>query len=429
MKKVIILISILVVIISCDKYPYPGTETLEMLSFNVVGNNQSAEAENYLTDSIGIVYNYESVSLTGDNSFSVEFEVVAGGGMVEQTILHSNSSGKIFTRWKLGNESNDQKLIATIYDSEGKFLTQAEIEATAFFMGKLNTITKGFLVGINDMVCDTVNYRSMLISGRDIYINKDKFYDWKPISFSYNTTLSELEINSKGEIFGGGRDGNLYKSTDWGQNWTRLPKPIPEHNYSFQLSISKDDHIWVSRWDLVMHCSTDGGLTWQKDTTNTASDSPLGPVYLFNDTSHLSLALDVKQTFDGGVTWKTLNNPQYPSTLFVTDKNEIIVQGQEGGFTLYKSVDSGETYKKVLSPIVAYGTTSWHCYDKFKNYYYVLAPGGGVWKTKDFEEFEELITFETQRNLFIDHRGTIYAGGFNYANAEDDPTLILPGND
>jgi hypothetical protein len=113
--------------------------------------------------------------------------------------------------------------------------------------------------------------------------------------------------------------------------------------------------------------------------------------------------------------------------MFVTDENAIIAQNQ-GGFHLNKSVDGGNTYKDVFSPHVAYGTSSKHCYLKFKNDYYVLAPGGGVWKTNDFEQFEKLITFETQRNLFIDHRGTIYAGGFNYANAEDDPTLILPGN-
>ena len=83
-------------------------------------------------------------------------------------------------------------------------------------------------------------------------------------------------------------------------------------------------------------------------------------------------------------------------------------------------------YKKVFSPSVAYGTTSWHCYDKFKDYYYVLAPGGGVWKTKDFENFEELMKFTVQRNLFIDHTGTVYACGFNYSNAEPEPTLVLP---
>jgi photosystem II stability/assembly factor-like uncharacterized protein len=279
------------------------------------------------------------------------------------------------------------------------------------------------------MVRDTVNQRSMLLSGREIYISKNKFYNWQKIHFSYNIILKELEINSKGEVFGGGWDGNLYKSTDWGQNWSLISKPIPGNNYHFELSVSKDDYIWASRWDKDMHCSTDGGLSWRKDTSGIPNNVPLGPVYQFNDTSHLALALIIKQTFDDGITWKDLNTPQYPSTLFVTAKNEIILQNQDGGFTLHKSTDFGKTYKKVFSPNVAYGTTSWHCYDKFKNYYYVLAPGGGVWKTKDFEEFEELITFSLQRNLFIDHRGTIYASGFNYSNATPDPTLVLPGSE
>jgi hypothetical protein len=406
----------------------PGSETLESFSYNILGNNQSAESGEYIETEIGVKIMLESLIPKSTQKFYIELEVLKGGGILDKTTIEADSSGKMVTRWKLGNENNQQTVKGKIYDSSGQFYSEFTINANAFFPNKWNTITTGFLVGIQDMVRDTVNQRSMLLSGRDIYISKNKFYDWQKIHFSNNIILKELEINSKGEVFGGGWDGNLYKTTDWGQNWMLISKPIPGNNYHFELSVSKDDFIWVSRWDNYMHCSTDGGLSWRKDTTSIQNNVPLGPVYLLNDTSHLALALNIKQTFDDGITWKDLNNPKYPSTLFVTGKNEIILQGQEGGFTLYKSADLGKTYKKVFSPYVAYGTTSWHCYDKFKNYYYMLAPGGGVWKTKDFEKFEELITFSLQRNLFIDHTGTIYVGGFNYSNATPDPTLVLPGN-
>ena len=163
------------------------------------------------------------------------------------------------------------------------------------------------------MVADTVNNRSMMISGMDLYKNEGtegKFYEWEKIqNYSYQYNFKDLEINSKGEVFGGGWDGNLYKSTDWGKSWRFISKPIPENPYNFELSISRDDYIWVSRWDNDMHCSIDGGVTWQKDTSSIASDHPLGPVYRFNDNSHLSLGLNIKQTFDGGITWKILNTP------------------------------------------------------------------------------------------------------------------------
>jgi len=428
MKKLLYILILSVLLFSCEEYPMPGSETLESFSYNILGNNQSAESGEYIESEIGVKIMLESLVPPSTQKFHIELEVLKGGGILDKTTIEADSNGKMLTRWKLGNENNQQTVKGKIYDSSGQFYSEFTINANAFFPNKWNTITTGFLVGIQDMVRDTVNQRSMLLSGREIYISKNKFYDWQKIYFSNNIILKELDINSKGEVFGGGWDGNLYKTTDWGQNWMLISKPIPGNNYHFELSVSKDDFIWVSRWDNYMHCSTDGGLSWRKDTTSIQNNVPLGPVYLFNDTSHLALALNIKQTFDDGITWKDLNNPKYPSTLFVTGKNEIILQGQEGGFTLYKSADLGKTYKKVFSPYVAYGTTSWHCYDKFKNYYYMLAPGGGVWKTKDFEKFEELITFSLQRNLFIDHTGTIYAGGFNYSNATPDPTLVLPGN-
>ena len=73
------------------------------------------------------------------------------------------------------------------------------------------------------------------------------------------------------------------------------------------------------------------------------------------------------------------------------------------------------------------GGDNWHLYNKFSNDYFVLAPSSGVWRTRDFEEFEQLIQIDTyQQKLFIDHTGTIYVAGSNYVNAEDEPTYILP---
>ena len=410
----------------------PGSETLESFNYMIIGNNQSAESGQYLDAEIGIQVMLESLIPPSTQKFHIELEVLKGGGILDKTTIEAVNDGKMLTRWKLGNEENQQTVKGTIYDAGGRYYSEFTINANAFFPEKWNTITKGFLVGIQDMVRDTVNKRSMLLSGRDIYISKNKFYDWQKIYFSNNVTLKELEINSKGEVFGGGWDGNLYKTTDWGKSWIFISKPISENPYHFELSVSKDDYIWANKWERGIYCSKDDGNTWKKDTVGLAVQEELGSVYLYGDGSHLALShnkLQILQTFDDGISWKSINTPQGSLTMFVTDENAIIATGQEGGFTLYKSTDSGKTYKKVFSPNVAYGTTSWHCYDKFKNYYYVLAPGGGVWKTKDFEKFEELITFSLQRNLFIDHTGTIYVSGFNYSNATPDPTLVLPGSE
>lgn len=428
MKKLAAYTLMLITFISCDKFPYPGTEALEKLNFQIKGNNQSALGGDYLPDSIGIVYDTQSTLLEAGNTISVEFEVIEGGGTIGQAVHYSDNSGKILTSWKLGLESNEQKIRATIYDSEGKLLTATEINAMAYFTDRWNTITRGFLVGIQDMVRDTVNQRSMMLTQGQIYISKDNFHNWEHIYFPLSTSLKELEINSAGEIFAAGGNGNLYHSDNWGISWSDLGKPIPENPYHYELTVTKDDYIWANKWEHGVYCSKNSGITWQKDTAGLINQEELGRIYSFADTSHLAISrnqLTILQTSDAGLTWKPLNTPEYSLSIFVTDENAIIAQNQRG-FRLHKSVDGGHTYRQVFFAYVAFGTTSRHLFDKYGDDYYVLAPGGGVWKTKDFETFEELITFDVQRNLFIDHRGTIYASGFNYGNAEDDPTLILP---
>lgn len=73
------------------------------------------------------------------------------------------------------------------------------------------------------------------------------------------------------------------------------------------------------------------------------------------------------------------------------------------------------------------GGNLWHVFNKFENDYYVLAPGSGVWKTRDFEVFEPLLKVSSyQQKLFIDHKRNIYVVGDAFINAEDEATFIIP---
>ncbi|HDR50554.1 MAG TPA: hypothetical protein ENN90_02885 [Mariniphaga anaerophila] len=428
MKRILFFILSILVFTACEQFPTLGTQILRQFNFQIIGTGQSAEAGNYLPDSVGILMDFESLVPAGERQFIMEIKVWQGGGTVDQTLVYANKSGKMKTRWKVGDASNEQTLKVKIYDTEGLFSSENEIKATSFFSNKLNTINRGFLVGIGGMVRDTINQRSMLIPGRNLYVLTDKFYNWESINYLFNTSLKELEINSSGEVFAAGWNGNLYKTSDWGENWIDLGKPIPENPYYYEFSISKDDYLWANKAEHGIYCSKDNGVTWQKDTAGLENQERMGPVYTFADTAHMAIShssMMIMKTTDNGLTWKPVYTPEYALTMFVTDENAIIAQNQ-GGFRLHKSTDGGNTYRQVFSPYVEFGTTSRHLYDKFGADYYVLAPGGGVWKTKDFEDFTELFTFTKQRNLFIDHQGNIYASGFNYSNAADDPTLILP---
>ncbi len=427
MKKLAIYIIILFVLGSCDKYPNPGTEIFEQLNFQIKGTNQLGEVGIYLTDSIGIMIDEQSLEFARTKLLTMEIEVIEGGGSVDETVLHFKESRRMLTRWKMGDQSNVQRLLATTYDSDGNIFTETEFTANVFFYDKWNIITSGYLTRIRDMVVDSVNNRSLMIAGGDLYMNGDKFYEWIKISNYQYPNFKDIEINSKGEIYGGGWDGNLYKSDNWGQSWNLVCSPIPDNVYNYELTVTDDDYIWANKWEYGIYCSKDGGLTWHNDTIGLVIKEQLGRVYKLID-SHLAISqnqLKILQSFDDGITWETIITPEYSIDLFVTDENEIIAYNQERGFSLHKSTDVGLTYKRVLSGSVAYGTWPMsHTFKKFRNNYYILAPGGGIYKTKDFEEFEKIVSFNLQRNLFIDHTGTIYAGCFS-----NEPVLILPNNE
>ena len=173
-------------------------------------------------------------------------------------------------------------------------------------------------------------------------------------------------------------------------------------HYNYELTITKDDYIWANRWEKGIHCSKDNGHTWQKDTAGLEKQEYVSPIFSLADTAHLALSvhsMKIIKSTDGGLTWTPINTPEYSVSMFVTDDNAIIAQNQNQ-FRLHKSVDGGNTYRQVLSVKVAYGTLSRHNFKQFGDTYYVLAPGGGAWKTKDFEEFEKLFAFDIQRRSF-----------------------------
>ena len=147
--------------------------------------------------------------------------------------------------------------------------------------------------------------------------------------------VRELEINSKGEVFAASWNGNLYKTSDWGQTRNTLGSPIPGNMYHYQLTITKDDYIWANKWEYGIYCSKDDGLTWTKDTTGLEYQEELGRIFCFADTSHMAVScynLTILKTTDDGISWTPIPTPQYSLSMFVTDNNTLIAQNQRNNF-------------------------------------------------------------------------------------------------
>ena len=137
-----------VLMLACEKYPMPGSETLESFSYMIFGNDQSAESGEYLETEIGVQIILESLVPPSNQKFYIELEVLKGGGILDKTTIEAGNDGKMLTRWKLGNENNQQTVKGKIYDSSGEYYSEFTINANAFFTDKWNTITDGFLIGM-----------------------------------------------------------------------------------------------------------------------------------------------------------------------------------------------------------------------------------------------------------------------------------------
>jgi hypothetical protein len=421
MKKNIHILILLFFAVSCEKYPDSRFDS-NFFNYTILGNNQTADAGNYLNEEVGIQITPNSSVINNEFRFKVEMEVFEGGGIIDKHTFETAGNEPLTTRWKLGADGNNQIILGKIYNTKGQLYSTFEIKATAYLFDRANTIKSGYLTTIMDMVSDTVNHRSMMLSGSKIYVNTDKFYTWKLLT--ENPRIYIMEINSKGVVYGARSNGELYKSSDWGQTWEYVSNPIPDN---YELTITSDDYIWASKWNYGIYCSKDDGLTWQNDTTGLAIKEQLGRVYKLNNGSHLALSqnkLKILQTFDDGITWELINTPESSLSMYVTSSNEIIAYNQEGGFSIHKSSDFGLSFKKVLTGSVP--SSMWpmaFTFGNHKNNNFFLVPVVGIYKTNNFESFEKIVSFGIQRYLFVDHQGNLYANGFY-----NEPAVIIPAN-
>ena len=428
MKKIFYTLLISILLFSCEKYPDPGYETVDYFQYNIIGNEQFSQGGHYIPQEVGIQIDTASM-FEKERIYRIELEVTLGNGSIDQHTIYADASGKMTTKWELGQDANQQELTGHIYNADNAYTSSFNITAFAYYYDSWNLYEEGKFIGIRDMICDTVNQRSMMYNQRQIWVSTDNFHDWIPKIFPFNSTVRMLDMTSDGTVFAACWNGALYKTDNWGETWEYVCDPIPEGKSFYNFNITSDDYLWATKTSFGVYCSKNKGLTWTKDNSEPAQKNYIGPIFKYGD-SYLTMGgnlMSIIQTTDGGITWNALNTPQYSLSMYVPNDTTIITQNQSG-FRLNKSTDEGQTYKEVFHPATTMGGgDQWHLFNKFGNEYYVLAPGGGVWKTRDFETFEELLLIDShQKKLFIDHRGDIYVAGYAYLNAENEPTYIYP---
>jgi photosystem II stability/assembly factor-like uncharacterized protein len=227
-------------------------------------------------------------------------------------------------------------------------------------------------------------------AGGGIWKSTNAGASFKPVFDKYCQSIGAIAIDQKNPkiVYAGTGESNmrnsvsigdgLYKTTDAGDNWTKIGLDSTEHIAKIAIHPANTSIVYVAApgplWSDSRHRglykSTDAGKTWEKilyiNEKAGCADVAIDPAnpdivyastwefrrlpYLFNSGGNGS---GMYKSMDGGKTWKELTNglPAKPFgriafTLAPSAPNNMvaIVESKETG--LYISADGGESWKK-----------------------------------------------------------------------------------
>jgi len=400
---------------SCTNYEDPSIESLVNYRFNYQNTNPISYGGEYLQDSIYVqVQNFNSpLDVSG---FTVEFKVQKGGGSVDQQTVITRKDGKASTRWKLGTDSFIQIVTARISGPDGKLLPEATLTAHGILRNAWNEVDIYPLSNLIDLAADTVNHISWMISSGGIYKRGTNFLDWQQINQQKIQSAKAIEIDKNGVIYIGTYNGELYKSTDHGLTWIKCTNPIPNLSNYFNFWITNDGDLWATGYYSGLWHSSDGGKTWINPANGNDKNDYIVGINRLKDGSLLSISGMTQllmKSEDNGKNWTSFESPKYLGNLYMTEKQEIIVSDYTTPANFFLSDDKGKSFRKIHSVLVSYATGSFEPnIQKFGSYYYILVPGTGILKTKNFEQFETILTEPNIIGVYLDHTGTILAKGW-----------------
>ncbi|MFA5818041.1 MAG: sialidase family protein [Bacteroidales bacterium] len=408
MKRPVLLITVMCLTLSCDRYADPEVKLLEDYSFNFdTFQEKRFFAGEWVSDSIRFRAINNKAPLK--DPVKVLFEVAKGGGLVTVSSAITDKDGYAFTGWKLGSESFGQILRAKTYDLKGNFLNSSDLVVYGFRTNEWDTLQNAMENNISGMAADTINKITYMVCGGKLYRQGERYYIWNEVKDQYLSSLRTIYIDRNRVFYATTSNGDLIRSTDHGESWQLCIRPYSQIYYYLNISISSDNYIWVSTYNLPIKYSKDSGQTWT-ELGSEISAHGIGDVFRLKDGSlvlHGSDCCSLFRSVDEGLTWTKIETPGHTDKVFVSDTDEIYVNDQP--FTLYKSTDYGATFKYVFAASPEWGSSKDNIFYKVGSFYYILAPGWGILKSADLTHYDIYWMNSNLRNLYIDHNGVLLA--------------------
>ncbi len=232
--------------------------------------------------------------------------------------------------------------------------------------------------------------RSNVILGRGIYRSDDAGETWRFLGLRETGQIGAVEVHptnpdlvwiaALGSPFGPSEDRGVYRSSDGGRTWEQVLFVADSIGaVDLELHPTNPQVIYASLWRAErkpwtiisggmqtggIYRSTDGGTTWEKQTTGLPAGligksdlavSPADPDRVYAVVEAPDPEEGLYRSDDAGVTWRLVSNrdglmnrPFYYTNVDADPTNADIVYVNNEGF--YKSTDAGETWERIRTP-------------------------------------------------------------------------------
>jgi hypothetical protein len=417
MKKALIyaghtvLILILLLVYSCAKDP--DTEILE--SWYVSFENETG-IRIFPGEDVRAV-----IRVTNDrNSFEgvrVRFEIVSGGGGLSSYEDQVDPTGKAETTWTPGNLSLNSTLRAWVLNEQGERILYRDLNVKTFIDDEWNPVTDSPDGRMMDLAADTVAGVTFMVTNSTLFRQGERYYLWEKTEHTFLEQPRTIETDSNGAIYVSTWKGEIVKSSDHGFNWVRCTKPYPEDPYFINMWVSSDNYIWVWKHEYPVKVSKDGGLTWIT-VPQDLSQYGFGRVYRLENGDlimHGSNCCSLLISSDDGMSWTHIPTPGHSTRVYVDHLGRIFLLTQENGITFYSLNPGNSQFTRIHSVYPQWGST-WenNHFIRWKNFWYVVVPGSGIYKTDDMIHFQSYWNNSDIRDLFVDHNGVLIAKDWDW---------------
>jgi len=244
---------------------------------------------------------------------------------------------------------------------------------------------------------------------------------WEHTSGPFGGTILSFAENSEQELFAGTRWDLVFKSEDFGLNWTHLDNGFinPYFTPSIdKIAINDSDHIFIAGYGTGVYRSLDNGESWQQLSNGMYRYDIYALIIDQNGFIYAGISrgnsVNVLRSTDNGESWENkssgLGNSDDPMDFAIDNNNRIFAATFSGG--VYYSTDNGENWlqttltdKNLLSISI---NEDDHIFtgDWYNNKIYRSSDGGISWDTLGVSDD----THQNIEAIVTDTPGYIFAG-------------------